>query len=129
MADPVKTTIRLTDQDQAHIEKIIRAGAAKDTSESIRVALAEYARELSSVGGAITRVPIDKLIAAAAYDPTKFPSTRNEAERELLRRGYFPDGLGSWAKSEPFTTLNTPGYDKQAMHDAIVPPSGRLPKR
>jgi Arc/MetJ-type ribon-helix-helix transcriptional regulator len=40
MAEPVKTTIRLTDKDQSNIDKIIRTGIATNTSEAIRVGLA-----------------------------------------------------------------------------------------
>jgi Arc/MetJ-type ribon-helix-helix transcriptional regulator len=40
MAEPVKTTVRLTDKDQANIEKIIKTGIATNISEAIRVGLA-----------------------------------------------------------------------------------------
>lgn len=38
------TTIRLTEEDRANVQRIIGTGAAANTSEAIRVALAEYAR-------------------------------------------------------------------------------------
>src|SRR6266511_3909943 len=44
MVETNATTIRLTDEDRANAEAIIRAGAATNISEAIRVALAEYAR-------------------------------------------------------------------------------------
>ncbi len=44
------TTIRLTDEDRINIQKIIKTGAASNTSEAIRVALAEYARSAPRLG-------------------------------------------------------------------------------
>lgn len=41
-----KTTIRLSDQDEKNVAKIVKTGAAKDTSEAIRLALALVAHRL-----------------------------------------------------------------------------------
>lgn len=46
MSEPVKTTIRLTDEDQENIAKIMASGAATNISEAVRVALRDAAQIL-----------------------------------------------------------------------------------
>ena len=46
MANTKPTTIRLTDEDRANAERIIRSGAAADVSGAIHVALALAAKRV-----------------------------------------------------------------------------------
>lgn len=39
-----KTTVRLSEEDRANVDKIIASGAAQNTAEAIRVALAQAAQ-------------------------------------------------------------------------------------
>ena len=108
MPETMQTTIRLTDEDRTNVDRIIASGAATNVSEAIRVALAEYAREVQTVDHAMQKWPFDRLLAMAAADPKKWTVSHHEAERELLRRGYFPDGLGNWVENRPDTTVRVP---------------------
>jgi Arc/MetJ-type ribon-helix-helix transcriptional regulator len=113
MVETSQSTIRLTDEDRTNVDKILASGAATNTSEAIRVALAEYARELDTPGPAMKKHSFERLVALAAVDREKFPATKLEAERELLRRGFFPNGLGHWVEDRPDTTVRVPGYSKR----------------
>lgn len=115
MSEPVKTTIRLSDEDQANVEKIISSGAAQNISEAVRVALADFARTaprmkaiertLAEIRGPMTKLPKDQVVAyAAAEDPT----LKDVARRELLARGLFPDGLGNWVENRPDMSVFVP---------------------
>jgi len=89
------TTIRLSDEDRANIDRIIATGAASNTSEAIRVALAQTA-ELGSRMAAIER----KLGWAAEPLPQlrKLAKAGNlSAKEELERRGFILDG-GEWVE-------------------------------
>lgn len=108
MVETVQTTIRLSDDDRKNVDKIIASGAATNVSEAIRVALAEYAREVGTVDHAMSKWSFDRLVALATADPAKFTVSHHEAERELLRRGFFPDGLGQWVENRPDTTVRVP---------------------
>lgn len=60
------TTIRLTEEDRANVQRIIGTGAASNTSEAIRVALAEYARRaprLSAIERRLAEAEVVRLTA------------------------------------------------------------------
>ena len=91
------TTIRLSDEDRANIDRIIATGAASNVSEAIRVALAQTA-ELGSRMAAIER----KL--GWASEPLaqlrKLAMAGNlAAKEELERRGFILDG-GEWVEKQ-----------------------------
>ncbi len=91
------TTIRLSDEDRANIDRIIATGAASNVSEAIRVALAQAA-ELGSRMAAIER----KLGWAAEPLPQlrKLATAGNlAAKEELERRGFIFDG-GEWVEKQ-----------------------------
>jgi hypothetical protein len=101
MPETTQTTIRLTGEDRENIDKIISTGAATNVSEAIRVALADKAAQVGTVPHAMSKLSLDRLKSMAAMDPVKWFTTRHEAERELLRRGYVPNGIGNWELPRP----------------------------
>lgn len=89
------TTIRLSDEDRANINRIVATGAASNVSEAIRVALAQTA-ELGSRMAAIERK-----LGWAAEPLSQLRKLANAgnlaAKEELERRGFILDG-GEWVE-------------------------------
>jgi hypothetical protein len=118
---------RLTAIELEILSRIVRAGFAENTSDAIRVAIrvapmglsAEVVADIDAlkrkvdelsahidtqaeIAAPISRLAKDRLVAfATAADP----SIRKAATEELLRRGFFPDGLGDWVEDRPNTTI------------------------
>jgi Arc/MetJ-type ribon-helix-helix transcriptional regulator len=122
--------VRLSAEEIEALEKMVRIGVAPTVSEAIRVAIRlvpvglatkvledidglknrmnEISKQLADldltgeVPTHIGRLPKERLIAlAAAADPM----LKKAGTEELLRRGFFPDGLGNWVEDRPDTTL------------------------
>jgi Arc/MetJ-type ribon-helix-helix transcriptional regulator len=108
MPETVQMTVRLSDEDRKNVDEILATGAATNLAEAIRVALAEYARAVATPGPRMAKLAVGRLKALAAVNREQFPATKLEAERELLRRGYFPNGLGDWVEDLPDTTIRIP---------------------
>jgi len=117
--------VRLSALERAAIDKAVSTGVVANSSEAIRVAIRYLPRALADkfleedmprlnakiqeleqamtvIDEPISRLPKDKLVAYAASANTTLKAS---ATAELLRRGFFPDGLGSWVENRPDTTI------------------------
>lgn len=114
MAEVKKSTVRLSDIDIANITKIIGSGAATNESEAIRVALAEFARVAPRMRAIERR--LDELMEPnpmsgfgqdelLAFESSSQGPLKDLASKDLLRRGFFPDGRGKWSEKRPETTF------------------------
>jgi Arc/MetJ-type ribon-helix-helix transcriptional regulator len=134
MAEPVKTTIRLTDQDQANIDRIIKTGIATNISEAIRVGLtvgpqfltlwqALIAAKVDDISDALTQLQEDlrREREQAAPDFSKIFMADLDELRQASPTGEIP----AWIQKY----IDRTAENRQAMYDAIVAPSGRSPKR
>ena len=112
--ETVQTTVRLSKEDRENVAEIIASGAAQNTAETIRVALAEYARvvpRMRAIERRLDEIPpnpmggynLDQLLELVKTD-----GVERLASEELLRRGYFPDGLGHWVENHPELTRLVP---------------------
>jgi Arc/MetJ-type ribon-helix-helix transcriptional regulator len=114
LGDDTKSTIRLGDDDRRNVEAIIASGAASNIAEAIRVALAEYARLVPRMRAIERRVreippnPMGGYEIEQLLDLLKTDGVDRLASEELLRRGYFPDGLGHWVENRPDATVRVP---------------------
>lgn len=114
LGDDTKSTIRLSTDDRKNVDAIIASGAAANTAEAIRVALAEYARVVPRMRaierrlGEIPPNPMGGYGVEQLLELVKIDGLDRLASEELLRRGYFPDGLGQWVESHPELTVRVP---------------------
>ena len=111
LGDDTKSTIRLSDDDRRNVDAIVVSGAASNTAEAIRVALAEYARFVPRMRAIERRVreippnPMGGYAIEQLLELLKTDGVDRLASEELLRRGYFPDGLGHWVENRPEITV------------------------
>ncbi|HEV8534846.1 MAG TPA: hypothetical protein VGR87_03885 [Candidatus Limnocylindria bacterium] len=79
-ADSTQTTIRLTDRDQANIERIKKTGIATNTSEAIRVALA-VAPEFLALWNSLLHARADNVLE-------RLTKLQDELRRDREEAGY-----------------------------------------
>lgn len=102
LGEETKTTVRLSEEDRKNIDKIVASGAASNTAEAIRVALADAARTmpmLKAIERRLKEIPPNPMGGYALeqlIELVKTDGVDRLAQEELLRRGYFPDGRGRW---------------------------------
>lgn len=137
MAEPVKTTIRLTDKDQANIEKIIKTGIATNISEAIRVALV-VAPQFLNLWQALMGAKIDSITESLTKLQEDLRREREEVVPDFSKthisidelRENAPEVMPKWLREmleAHATTMQE--VDRERMRDAITPASGRPPKR
>ena len=113
--ETVQTTVRLSKEDRGNVAKIVASGAAQNTAEAIRVALANLAQTAPRMKAIEQRLekdlppnPMGGYEIEQLLELVKVDGVDRLASEELLRRGYFPDGLGNWVKSHPELTRLVP---------------------
>ena len=148
--DEKLVAVRLTSEEIATLESAVKIGAAANVSDGIRLAIRYLPKALAdrllneqipalvaqvdALKKQLDKIPtapaepramggysLDNLIAMAAQKPGP---VRDLAQEELLRRGYFPDGLGKWVESRPDLTRRVPS---RSLH--VPPTAGRAGKR
>lgn len=111
MTEVKKSTVRLSDSDLTNIRQIVASGAAANDSEAIRVALAEYARvapRMKAIERKLNEIapnPMGGYALPQLLTMVKTQGLDRLAAEELLRRGFFPDGLGNWVENRPDATI------------------------
>lgn len=129
--------VRFDGEEVQTLKTALRIGAAASLSEAIRIAVRYLPRALADkflehdlpaltqkideLKRELERLPtpepepnamggytVEQLKALATLDPTKYAPLRNLAQKELLHRGYFPNGLGEWVENHPELTRLVP---------------------